>query len=84
VKEPLLPMRTSLAVMSADRIAPKRPIWVAGELQPMRSRNDVITWKRVYEERAVLVAPDTMHQPRAITSDRSEAIDHFARNISLS
>ena len=30
----------------------------------MRSRNDVLTYKRVCEENAILVALNTMHQPR--------------------
>jgi alpha-glucosidase len=40
------------------------PLLIAGELQPVRSRNDVIAFKRVCEENAILIALNTVHQPR--------------------
>jgi alpha-glucosidase len=40
------------------------PVLIAGELQPVRSRNDVIAYKRVCEENAILIALNTVHQPR--------------------
>jgi alpha-glucosidase len=40
------------------------PLLIAGEFQPVRSRNDVLTYKRVCEENAILVALNTIHQPR--------------------
>ena len=43
----------------------ERPL-IAGEYVPMRSTNDILMYKRVWREQEILVALNTVHQPRRL------------------
>jgi alpha-glucosidase len=40
------------------------PLLVAGKLEPVRSRNDILVYRRICDDEALLVALNTTHQPR--------------------
>lgn len=42
------------------------PTLIAGDHSPMRSRNDILTYKRVCAGEEILVALNTVHQPRKL------------------
>ena len=70
------------------RLRREQPVLTAGEFVPMRSRNDILRYRRVCGAEAILVALNLVHEPRKLewrgTGERliSTALDGEGERIS--
>ena len=51
------------------RLRREEPTLIEGEYLPMRSHNDILVYRRVWEDDTILVALNTVHEPRKLQWD---------------